>query len=198
MLDFLKNSSKRAGLPLQSSENIVNFVLGLAILVILGMVVYNFFQNRNANEAANPSTPTQEQLAGRLGDASETINLPADHTVQPGETLWSISGKYYSSGYNWQDIAKANPTVNPDKMVPGTKLTIPKADQKTATVEVAKQPTPEVKPTGDTYTVLKGDTLWAVALRAYGDGYKWVEIAKANNLVNPNIVHVGNILKIPR
>jgi len=52
--------------------------------------------------------------------------------------------------------------------------------------------------TDDSYTVAKGDSLWKIAVRAYGDGYKWVEIARANNLANPNIIHAGNILTLPR
>jgi nucleoid-associated protein YgaU len=45
---------------------------------------------------------------------------------------------------------------------------------------------------------VKGDSLWKIAVRAYGDGYKWVSIAKANKLVNPNLIHSGNVLTLPR
>ena len=51
---------------------------------------------------------------------------------------------------------------------------------------------------GDTYTVIRGDNLWNIAVRAYGDGFKWVDIAKANDLANPSIIHRGNVLVIPR
>lgn len=46
--------------------------------------------------------------------------------------------------------------------------------------------------------MVKGDHLWGIAVRAYGDGYKWVEIARENNLVNPNLIHPGNVLSLPR
>jgi len=46
--------------------------------------------------------------------------------------------------------------------------------------------------------VVKGDNLWQIALRAYGDGYQWVKIARENKLANPDLIHSGNILKIPR
>ena len=52
--------------------------------------------------------------------------------------------------------------------------------------------------TGSTYTVVKGDYLWTIAVRAYGDGYKWVEIAKANNLNQSRFNFSGNVLKLPR
>lgn len=47
------------------------------------------------------------------------------------------------------------------------------------------------------YTVQKGDTLWAIAKRYYGDGNKYPQIARANNIANPNIIHIGQKLLIP-
>ncbi|MFI5265695.1 MAG: LysM peptidoglycan-binding domain-containing protein [Candidatus Levyibacteriota bacterium] len=54
------------------------------------------------------------------------------------------------------------------------------------------------KITGKTYTVKAGDDLWNIAVRAYGDGYKWVDIARVNNLSNPNLIFSDNVLVIPR
>ena len=53
------------------------------------------------------------------------------------------------------------------------------------------------KPSGRYYTVVKGDTLWAIAKRYYGDGNRYPEIARANNIANPNIIHIGQKLLIP-
>ena len=53
------------------------------------------------------------------------------------------------------------------------------------------------KPSGRYYTVVKGDTLWAIAKRYYGDGNRYPEIARANNIANPNIIHIGQKLFIP-
>lgn len=47
------------------------------------------------------------------------------------------------------------------------------------------------------HTVVKGDTLWAIAKKYYGDGNKYPEIARANNIANPNIISVGQKLLIP-
>lgn len=47
------------------------------------------------------------------------------------------------------------------------------------------------------HTVVKGDTLWAIAQRYYGNGSRYPEIAKANNISNPNIINVGQKLLIP-
>lgn len=54
------------------------------------------------------------------------------------------------------------------------------------------------KITGTTYKIVHGDDLWEIAVRAYGDGYRWVDIAHANGLDNPDLIHSDNILAIPR
>ena len=48
-----------------------------------------------------------------------------------------------------------------------------------------------------TYQVKKGDSLWKVAADKLGDGNKWTEIAKYNNLSNPRVLLVGQNLKMP-
>lgn len=47
------------------------------------------------------------------------------------------------------------------------------------------------------HTVVKGDTLWGIAQKYYGDGNKYKDIAKANNISNPDIIHAGQKLIIP-
>lgn len=47
------------------------------------------------------------------------------------------------------------------------------------------------------YTVVKGDSLWKIAQKFYGNGNRYPEIARANNISNPNIIHVGQKLLIP-
>ncbi|MFH0943397.1 MAG: LysM peptidoglycan-binding domain-containing protein [Candidatus Beckwithbacteria bacterium] len=48
-----------------------------------------------------------------------------------------------------------------------------------------------------THTVAKGEYLWQIAMNFYQDGYKWIEIAKANELVNPDILTEGQVLVLP-
>jgi 5'-nucleotidase / UDP-sugar diphosphatase len=49
------------------------------------------------------------------------------HVVQKGDTLSSISAKYYGSANQWRKIVNANRNNLPDpnRLVPGTKLIIP-------------------------------------------------------------------------
>ena len=47
------------------------------------------------------------------------------------------------------------------------------------------------------YTVVSGDTLWAIAARFYDDGSKYPKIASANGIANPDLIVVGQKLTIP-
>lgn len=146
------------------------------------------------------------------------------YTVVAGDNLWSIAEKTYKSGYNWVDIAKANDLADPSDIHVGNKLILPTVTPQVATVSQATPktqltvfvtPTKAFKPTatptpqptavitnkitGSKYKVVHGDSLWTIAVRAYGDGYRWVDIAKANDLENnPGLIHAGNTIKIPR
>jgi len=141
-------------------------------------------------------TPKQEKAA-----------TGSTYTIAQGDSLWSISEKVYDSGYNWVDIARANNLDNPGMLHVGNKLKLPKVESKISTVSkdtakkadvTEKNITVSNKITGSTYKIVHGDDLWDIAVRAYGDGYRWVDIARANNLDNPGLIHVNNTLKIPR
>ena len=47
-----------------------------------------------------------------------------------------------------------------------------------------------------TYTVKKGDTLWDIACRFYGDGTKWGSIAAKNGVADPRKLQVGKVLTL--
>lgn len=46
------------------------------------------------------------------------------------------------------------------------------------------------------YTVKKGDTLWDIAARFYGDGTKWRTLAERNGVSNPRKLQIGRILSL--
>ena len=64
-----------------------------------------------------------------------------------------------------------------------------------AVSEAAPEPAPE--PAARTYTVVSGDTLWAIAERFYGDGNKYQVIADASGVANPDLIYPGQELTIP-
>ena len=47
-----------------------------------------------------------------------------------------------------------------------------------------------------TYTVVKGDSLWSIAAKQLGNGSRYTEIKKLNNLTS-DIIHSGQVLKLP-
>ena len=51
------------------------------------------------------------------------------------------------------------------------------------------------------YTVVKGDCLWAIARKFYGDGSKYTKIYNANSKLfkgrSPNLIYPGDVLTIP-
>lgn len=70
----------------------------------------------NANPAAEePPDPELARLPGRV------------HTVQAGETLYSITAKYYGDGKHWRKIlvANRNRLSDPQDLRTGMKLIVP-------------------------------------------------------------------------
>jgi len=65
------------------------------------------------------------------------------------------------------------------------------------TPEPEAAPAPPPPPAPRTYTVVSGDTLWAISERFYGDGSKYQVIADASGVSNPDLIHPGQELTIP-
>jgi nucleoid-associated protein YgaU len=61
----------------------------------------------------------------------------------------------------------------------------------------AAPPPPPPPPAPRTYTVVSGDTLWAISERFYGDGGKYQVIADASGIANPDLIYPGQVLTIP-
>lgn len=47
------------------------------------------------------------------------------------------------------------------------------------------------------YTVVKGDSLWAICRKFYGDGSLAYKLATANGIKNPNLIYPGQVLTLP-
>jgi hypothetical protein len=47
-----------------------------------------------------------------------------------------------------------------------------------------------------TYTVKAGDSLWKICQLQLGDGNKYKEIARLNNISNPNLIRVGQVIRL--
>jgi len=64
-------------------------------------------------------------------------------------------------------------------------------------VAEAAPPPPPPPPAPRTYSVVSGDTLWAISERFYGDASKYQVIADASGVSNPDLIHPGQVLTIP-
>lgn len=170
----------------ESTDSLVSLALGLAVVLVIGITIVNFVKSRTQVATSTK----QEQAAG--GNTA----LPAKYTVKDGDTLWSIAENFYKSGYNWVDIQKANNLATADIIDAGQTLTIPAATPIVVPTGMVSS-TATLEPKQKSYTVVHGDDLWNIAVREYGNGYRWVDIAKANKLTNPDIIHAGNVLELP-
>lgn len=80
----------------------------------------------------------------------------------------------------------------------GTKIV--KVANNTASVTETREQTNSPAPKKETtYSVQKGDTLWGIAKKFYGNGSKYTKIYEANKdkIKNPNLIYVGQVLTIP-
>lgn len=173
------------------SDNLSSIILGLLVVAVgVSVVVRLINQPSRTDQLKKEETAKieEQKLAGQT-----------NYKVKKGDHLWKIAEEHFGSGFNAYDIAKASNIKNPDYIEVGQELIIPDVEARQPTTGViAEAKTAQVTLKGDTYKVVQGDYLWSIALRAYGDGYQWVKIAKANNLANPDLIHPGDVLTLPR
>ncbi|MDD2823063.1 MAG: LysM peptidoglycan-binding domain-containing protein [Candidatus Daviesbacteria bacterium] len=198
---------------LKLDQSYLSLVLGLLIVVIAGILVFNYFKTNKAT--IGPSNQIEETAQADV----TPDNLPGKYTVKNGDTLFTIAQKYYNNGFKYTEITKANNLTNADSINTGQVLEIPKLEETTAaatptitqtatssastTNEIAtggseNQTTWGEKITGNTYTVVEGDWLSKISGRAYGDIMQFNKLAEANNIANPDLIQPGMVLKIPR
>lgn len=79
------------------------------------------------------------------------------------------------------------------------KVEQPSTDTGKQTVTVEKERDASTAPSAKTYTVKKGDTLWAISAKYYGAGAQYTKIYGANTdkISNPNLIYPGQVLTIP-
>jgi len=180
----------------KSTEEVVSMFLGLVIVVVVVSLIFNFFQRKKGNVDIPGSNNIE--LTENDGNILKTDGLKSgEYVVVKGDSLWKIAQKNYNDGYKWNEIAKANNLKNPSSIEVGQKLIIPSLEKKEVlTTDSGKG---ETTITTGEYKVVRGDNLWKIAVRAYGDGYQWTKIWQANKakLVNPNGLEIGMLLTIP-
>ena len=121
------------------------------------------------------------------------------HVVQPGENLFRIALQY---GFTIDEIAQANGLTPPYIIHSGNQLIIPVPSapepapaNNPAPAETAPTTTaPQTTPTYNTYTVQPGDYLSTIAAQF---GMNYFELAQLNAIINPDVLTVGMVLRVP-
>ena len=104
------------------------------------------------------------------------------YTVVQGDTLSGIAKRF---GTTYQELAKINGISNPNVINIGQIIKVPSSNSNNNTPSYSSLMS---------YTVVQGDTLSGIAKR-FGTTYQ--ELARINGISNPNLIKVGQVLKIP-
>lgn len=120
------------------------------------------------------TTPIPENTTEDPTAKTETI------IVQRGDTLSQIAMRYNTS---YEYLAKINNISNPNLIYTGERLIVPLLENN------------EINDTSHKlYIVRRGNTLTQIALK-YGVSID--SIVRLNNIQNPNLIYVGEVLRIP-
>lgn len=190
------------------NEPLISTILGALVVATIALMLVNYFRNKvDTLSTITPGVQTE--------NSKQMVTLPTTHKVEKGDTLWTISEKYFQSGYNWVDIASTNILPNPNLIEEGQELIIPQAEAKPIVESISSSPNtppPPVKPqitpkaatveaiSENLYKIVQGDNLWEISVRAYADGYQWTKVWEANKemIKNPNLIYPDQELSIPR
>lgn len=203
----------------KSNQSRLSMVLGALILLVLGILIFNYFNKTKSS--LGPAQQTQQENQDVTAD-----KLPGKYTVKEGDTLFLIAETYYKDGEKFTEIAKANNLTDANNIEKDQVLEIPKLAETFETMttpqpdaSVSPDPTPDVvsqtdqtdlgtgggnttmwgsKIDGATYTVQADDWLSTIAARAYDDINSYQKLANANNIQNVDFIYPGQVLTIPR
>lgn len=142
-------------------------------------------------DSSTSSTPTTNNEAD-VYILTGTVKILPDLSIQPRETVTMQGlGKNLSGVYFVEEV-----TINIDNKGISQSLSVSKnafggsinSSNTTTTTTAPSTPSNVVtpaQPSTRTHVLAKGETLWGLAVKYYGSGLKWTEIAKANN-IDPN------------
>lgn len=140
------------------------------------------------------AAPVQAPATKHETSTVNTNNTANTYTVQSGDTLSRIAGKFNTT---YTKLAQLNNIKNPNLIRVGQVLTVRQNVQQTVP---AKQVTTNTSvehhttnTTNGTYTVKSGDTLSRIANRFNTTTAK---LAATNHISNPNLIRVGQQLQI--
>ena len=139
--------------------------------------------------SANNATQNSALYVGDKVKIPDTSGDYITHTVQKGETYWTISQKY---GVNLSSLLSYNGATNNTTLNIGDKVKIPKGTSSGGSSPGGSSSSPYV--TYKTYSVQNGDTLWNIAIN---HGIPYSELLEVNSLSESSKIYTGMKLTIP-
>lgn len=125
-----------------------------------------------------------------LFDTNMTVALEEYEILESAENGFDVNVRIKLKQYK----AYGNKKIN---LKATTKASNKTSTAKTTTKAVVEQKRPTTgKETPKTHTVKSDETLWAIAKKYLGDGSKYTELAKINNISNPNVIKAGQVIKL--
>ncbi len=96
------------------------------------------------------ASPSAQAVAGPNAAPAEVSlrpDYPQSYTVVPGDTLWSIAGRFLKNPWQWREIWRQNPQLrNPNRIYPGDVLQFSRsADGKPQLTVAERQEVPLLK-----------------------------------------------------
>lgn len=203
----------------------MSMLLGAAVIILVGFLLVNYFRKLDTGETI-PAIGTEDttvQLPAQhvvsagedlwnisetyygtgynWVDISEANQITNPGLIEEGQKLLIPDVESRTLG---KDLAQADTQINEptptqiDQPTPKQKVEQPSTISQDETLKPQVLGPSQQKIIGNSYTVVRGDTLWDIAERAYGDGFRWGDIAKENKLANPDLIHSGNVFILPR
>ena len=133
----------------------------------------------------------------RLKTSKGTTQFILVRRSPDGRRLFDTNMTVSVEDYNITEDAKEGLDVSVDINLKQWRSYGTKTAKQTVTVE--KERDASTAPSAKTYTVKKGDTLWAISAKYYGAGAQYTKIYGANTdkISNPNLIYPGQVLTIP-
>lgn len=133
-----------------------------------------------------------------------TSKKPFQFIVKRGSKLFKTNMKVSLESYSIKEDASKGPDLTISLELKqyrdfATKtVTLPPITRPAASATVQQNRETSNAPSAQTYTVKKGDTLWAIAKKYYGSGAQYPKIVAANSSIkNPNLIYPGQVFTIP-
>jgi nucleoid-associated protein YgaU len=166
--------------------------------------------SRKALPIASESAPSRPFVSGAAG----STDLPERvHTIQSGDSYWTISRQYYGTARYFQALSAFNRVTIPDprRMRPGMKVAVPTREllesryattlpKSAAAAGATRTAGFQIDANGHpVYAVGADDTLTGIARTHLGRTSRWIQIYRMNRdqLPGPHKLKPGTVLRMP-